>query len=182
MNVFNKIKNAFNRTKSYVTSYNSFLFSENSYKPTNKDYLDSYSNCHLVFTCAKKIGEATANVKRKLYQIKGSYGKEVIVEAKDHEVLDLLNKPNKFMTGFELFKGISIDLDLLGNSYILKIKSERGKVVELWPLRPDWVEIVSDEKELIKGYKYRVPGGEAQEYPFDEIIHIKEINPHSSFY
>lgn len=182
MNILNKAKDLLSRTKSYVTSYNSFLFSENSYQPTNKDYLDSYNNCHLVFTCAKKIGEATANVKRRMYRIKGSYGKEVIVEVKDHEVLDLLDKPNKFMTGFELFKGLSIDLDLSGNSYLLKVKNTRGKVVELWPLRPDWVKILPDPKELIKGYEYRVPGNDVQTYPFDEVIHIKEANPQSSFY
>ena len=123
-----------------------------------------------------------ANVKRKLYQIKGSYGKEVIKELKDHPVLDLLARPNKFMTGFELFKGISIDLDLLGNSYILKAKSKGGKTLELWPLRPDWVKILPNDEEVIGGYEYRVPGGTAQEYKFDEVIHIKEANPKSAFY
>ena len=182
-NIFKKAKDYLKGiNKTFVTSYNSFLFSENSHQPTDRDYLDSYNNCHLVFTCAKKIGEAIANVNRTLYQIKGSYGKEIIKEVNDHEVLDLLDKPNKFMTGFELFKGISIDLDLLGNSYILKVKNERGTTVELWQLRPDWVKILPDEKEMIKGYEYSVPGGKKQTYKFDEVIHIKETNPQSSFY
>ncbi len=171
-----------NRIKTYVTGFNSVLFSENAYQPTNRDYLDSYENCHLVFTCAKKIGEAIGNVKRTFYQIKGSYGKEVIDELNDHAILDLLDQPNKFMTGFEMFKGISIDLDLMGNSYIYKAKSDEGKTIELWPLRPDWVKILPDEKEIIKGYEYRVPGAKVQTYPFDDVIHIKELNPKSSFY
>lgn len=182
MDIFKKISGFVGRQKTYITNYTSFLSSENKYQPTDVDYLDSYSNCHLVFTCAKKIGEATANVKRRMYKIKGNYGKEIVVEVKDHPVLDLLDKPNKFMTGFEMMKGISIDLDLSGNSYILKVQSERGKVVELWPLRPDWVKIISDEKEVIKGYEYRVPGAEAQTYTYDEVLHIKEANPQSSFY
>lgn len=182
-NIFNRTINFFRgRVKTFVTGFNSVLFSENVYQPTSQDYLDSYNSCHLVFTCAKKIGEAVANVKRTLYEIKGSSKKEVIEELNDHPVLDLLDRPNKFMTGFELFKGISIDLDLLGNSYILKSKGEKGVTVELWPLRPDWIKILPDEKELIKGYEYRLPGGKVHTYDFDEIIHIKELNPKSSFY
>ena len=183
MNIFNKaIKFLKGRIKTYVTGFNSVLFSENIYQPTNRDYLDSYESCHLVFTCTKKIGEAIANVKRTFYEIKGSYGKEVIDELRDHEILDLLDKPNKFMTGFEMFKEISIDLDLLGNAYIYKVKDGKGKTLELWLLRSDWVKIIPDEKELIKGYEYRVPGGKMQKYDFDEVIHIKETNPKSSFY
>jgi len=182
MEIIKKITNFTNRTKTYVTNYTSFLSSENAHQPTEKDYMDSYSSCHLIFTCAKKIGEAVANVKRKMYEVRGRYGKEVIVEVRDHPVLDLLSKPNKFMTGFELMKGISIDLDLSGNSYLLKVRSERGKTSELWTLRPDWVKIISDDKEIIKGYEYRVPGAVAQFYNYDEILHIKEWNPKSSFY
>lgn len=182
MSILKTIKDLATNTKTYVTSYNSFLSSGNKLQATSKDYVDAYSNCHLVFTCAKKIGESVANVKKKLYQIKGNYGKEVIVPVKDHPVLDLLDKPNKFVSGFELLKGISIDLDLSGNSYILKIKSTKGNVVELWQLRPDWITIVPDKKEMIKGYEYRVPGNPPQFHAFDEVIHIKEYNPSSSFY
>lgn len=170
------------KTKSYWTSFRSIYFSENSYQPTDKDYMDSYESCHLVYAATKKIGEAVANVKKRLYEIKGSYDKEVITEKKDHEILDLLAKPNKFMTGFELFKGISIDLDLSGNSYILKAKNNEGKTLELWPLRPDWVKIIPSEENIIKGYEYSVPGADVQTYEFDEVIHIKEVNPKSAFY
>jgi len=190
LNIFKRAKDYLgSKTKAFwTTGFRSFFFSENVYQPTNRDYLDSYSSCHLVYAATKKIGEAVANVEKKLYEVKGSYGKEIIEERKDHEILDLLAKPNKFMTGFELFKGISIDLDLMGNSYILKAKAEgkdgrlEGKTLELWPLRPDWVKIIPDEEEIIGGYEYRVPGGEAQTYEFDEVIHIKEMNPKSSFY
>ena len=187
MNIFKRITDWRSKTKSFWIGFRSFFFSENVYRPTNKDYLDSYSSCHLVYASTKKIGEAVANVKRKLYSIKGSYNNEIIKEKKDHEILDLLAKPNKFMTGFELFKGISIDLDLMGNSYILKAKAQKegkpeGKTLELWPLRPDWVKILPDEEEIIGGYEYRVPGGDVQTYGFDEVIHFKEMNPKSAFY
>jgi len=183
LNIFKRTKDYLGLKRAYwVSGFKSFFFSENTYQPTNRDYLDSYENSHLVFTCCKKIGEAVANVKRQLYSIKGSYGNEIIKEEKDHTVLDLLAKPNKFMTGFELFKGISIDLDLLGNSYILKAKNDGGKTLELWPLRPDWVKILPSDEEIIGGYEYRVPGGEVKTYEFDEVIHIKEVNPKSSFY
>lgn len=183
-NIFKKISERLRpKAKTFwTTGFRSFFFNESAFQPTNKDYLDSYDSCHLVFSCTKKIGEAVANVERKLYQIKGSYGKEVIDELNDHEILDLLDKPNKFMTGFELFKGISIDLDLLGNSYILKAKNEDKKTLELWPLRPDWVKIIPSDEDIIGGYEYRVPGGEVQTYGFDEVIHIKEMNPKSAFY
>jgi len=189
LNIFKKVKDYLgSKTKSFwTTGFRSFFFSENAFQPTNKDYLDSYDSCHLVFSCTKKIGEKVASVEKQLYQIKGSLGKEVITEVKDHEILDLLAKPNKFMTGFELFKGISIDLDLMGNSYIYKAKGEKGekekgKTLELWPLRPDWVKIIPDDKKIIGGYEYRVPGGEMKKYEFEEVIHIKEVNPKSAFY
>jgi len=176
-NSFTKIADFFKRKFYWFTIYSPFYYSNQSYKPTNSDYPASYETCHLVYACVKKIGEAVANVQPILYEVKGKYGEEEVNEVTEHEILDLLYKPNKFMTKFDLLKGISIDLDLFGNSYLLKVRDKNGKVVELWPLRPDMVEIVPDEKELIKGYKYN-----DREFSFDDVIHFKEHNPRSSFY
>ena len=90
MNLFNKISNIF-KAKSFVTGFRSF-FQDSAFQPTNKDFLDAYSDCHLVYTCVKKIGEAVAKTELKLFKVKGSAGKEEIDEIMDHPILDLIDK------------------------------------------------------------------------------------------
>jgi HK97 family phage portal protein len=154
---------------------NSLLGGEYSNQPTSADYMDSYESSFLVFACVRKIAEKVANTNFRLYK-----ASKKINEVNDHPILDLLSNPNGRMTGFELLDTIQTGLELTGNAYLLKVRGNSGKVLELWPLRPDWVEIVSQDN-MVVSYKY-TNGGTITKYDPDDIIHIKNTNPKSSIY
>lgn len=99
-----------------------------------------------------------------------------------HDGVTLLNHPNPFMSRARMAKLIGLHLDLAGDAYWHKVRSPAGKVVELWPLRPDRVKIVPDDKEFIAGYIYSV-GDKKFSLPAQDVIHFQESpDPLSDFY
>lgn len=182
MNPFRKVLNLFQK-KAYWTRLGSVLFGENVSQPTSRDYLDSYDSSFLVNICVRKIAEKVASTEFKLYKVSGIAGKEKIVEEENHPLLDLLAQVNPLTTRFEMLDATQTYIELLGNSYWLKVRGERSKKpLELWQLRPDWVTIVEDPEKIIKEYQYRLPNGMTQTFPVEDVIHFKQPNPKSSLY
>lgn len=177
-NPFSKIINFFK--KSYWTRLGSVLFGETPFQPTNRDYLDSYEASFLVNICVRKIAEKVANTKFKLYKITG---KEKIMEVNNHPLLDLLAQVNPFVTKFEMMDNTQTYIELLGNSYWLKVRGKTSKKpLELWQLRPDWVKIIEDPEKIIKEYQYRLPNGTTQTFQPEDVIQFKQPNPKSALY
>ena len=193
-NIFTRIVDAFRiRTKDYWTYLGITPWGESGYQPTNRDYLDSYEKSFLVFACVRKIAEKVADTKFQLYSIKGNSGKPSITLQSTHELLDLLAQVNPFTTKFEMIAMTQMYLDLLGNAYWLKVRSKslgtvvsgqenKGKVLELWMLRPDRVRVIEDPLKVVGGYEYTLPDGSIQTFKTEDVIHFKELNPKSSLY
>lgn len=100
----------------------------------------------------------------------------------DHPLVTLLNDPNPFMTGDELW-GLTVVIDqwLAGNAYVLKGRTDLGNVGELWRLHPARVRVIPDKDEFIAGYEYRV-NNQVFRFPREDIIHIKTLNPDDPYY
>lgn len=97
-------------------------------------------------------------------------------ELDDHQVLDLLNRPNRWMDKEEFFERAYQHLELVGETFMLKIRDNRGVVVELWPLMPDGIEVIPDASQFIRGYIYHING---KRVPIDveDLIHVKRTDP-----
>lgn len=159
------------------------MFGETIQKPTNKDFLDSFEASFLVHACVSKIAKKVANTEFKLYKVGGRAGSEKITEEKTNDLLDLLAQVNPFTTQFTILDLTQTYLELLGNAYWYKVRAEgKKKILELWPLRPDWVTIKQEKRNFIKYYEYRMPNGEVQKFEPEDIIHFKQTNPKSSLY
>lgn len=99
------------------------------------------------------------------------------------DLVELLENPNPWM-GYEEWMELSwIDWILTGDSFTLKFRpDEDGKPLSLYRLAPDLVEVVpASDGNLIKSYKYAVPGEEAVEYRPQDVIHIRRPNPHNPY-
>jgi HK97 family phage portal protein len=110
-----------------------------------------YKKNELIFACIDKKADSTAMPHLRVY------GKNDGLEIPTHPLAQLITKPNPFMTEFDFFSSIMILLDLAGVSYWEKIRSGSGRVVELWPLRPDWLAPVRNGESFISGYQYKIP-------------------------
>ena len=155
----------------------SFMTGADLPAPNAKDYLNSFRASALVHSCTKKIGEKMSTIEFELYQLRGQTAREV----EQHEILDLLTKPNPMMTGSQLQEITSIYLSLLGNCYWYKARNGQGKVIELWLMRPDLTTIIPGKDGNVAQYKF-VAGSKQTIMPVEDVIHFKEPDPLSDYY
>lgn len=96
-----------------------------------------------------------------------------------HPLLDLLNAPNPDMSGVMYREAVMGYLLLAGNSYQYAIRGRSAPPDELWPLRPDYVEIIPSRTRGIVGYQYKpadIP------YSPQDVNHVKYWCPDDALY
>ena len=100
-----------------------------------------------------------------------------------HPVLDVLSKANPYLNGFDLTVLRILYGELTGNGYLHPVIDEASGVPgELWPLAPQFVEVIPDEDQFVRGYLYGVDANRKQVFDPDEVIHFKRPNPGNLFY
>lgn len=142
-----------------------------------EDYLTAYNGW--VFAAVNAIAQKVASIDLKLYK-RITKNKQIELElVTEHESLSLLYNVNDFYTFYDLVESTQVYLELVGEAYWVILKDSSGKYQEMWPLRPDWVKIVPDKNEYIKGYYYSPGGDESSKVFFekDDIIPFKYFNP-----
>jgi HK97 family phage portal protein len=78
-----------------------------------------------------------------------------------HAALALLLKPNQFWSRFKLFEISQMWFDLTGKCHWV-IGSTGGIPTSVWPVRPDRMIPVPDDKVYLKGWLYMSPDGREQ--------------------
>lgn len=69
------------------------------------------------------------------------------VGTKDKVSVDLLENPHPELTRFELWRLVYVHRLLWGNAYLQKVTNGAGQVVQLWPIRPDRVQVDRERPE-----------------------------------
>jgi len=97
----------------------------------------------------------------------------------NHPILALLNKPNAMQSWEKFLTQMIGSHDIAGEGDVLKIGI--GQSVELWPLRPDWLEITTFSMGLPVSCSY-TPSDTYEEstvkqYQFSELMIWAEYNP-----
>lgn len=97
----------------------------------------------------------------------------------NHPILALLNKPNPMQSWEKFLTQMIGSHDIAGEGDVLKIGI--GQSVELWPLRPDWLEITMFSMGLPVSCSY-TPSDTYEEstvkqYQFSELMIWAEYNP-----
>lgn len=140
--------------------------------------MGAYSKSLYVYACVSKIAQKVASIDWELYKIKNTAGDKEQVFV--HEALDLLYRPNPFQTKGEFFERYMINKKLTGQAFILKVRDGRGKVAELWNLRPDYMRILLDPEQIIKGYEFTA-GSKTTVFAPEDIIYDSYPDPLSDF-
>lgn len=102
------------------------------------------------------------------------------VEVFRHPALDLMRRPNKFMSGYRLKETVQQHLDLTGEGYIVAAKVGRLPI-ELWPVMPTRIEPVPSSTKFLAGWIYTGPNGEQIPLECDEVIQIKMPHPRDPY-
>lgn len=138
---------------------------------------ECYSKNELVYACVEELCTSASEPRLAAYR-KGQPEPEKIDE---HPVLDLFDHPNPFLSRYGLISGVVLHRSLSGNAYLEKVRSRAGRVVELWPLRPDRVKVIPHPARYISGYEYRI-GDYTTVLDARDVIHIRSNHPLDDYY
>ena len=144
----------------------SFLFGRTtSGKPVNER---TAMQTTAVYACVRILAEAVASLPLHVYEYQDDGGKKLV---HDHPLYYLLHdEPNPEMTSFVFRETLMSHLLIWGNAYAQIIRDGAGRVLELYPLLPDKMEVQRDDK----GNIYYVYSRNSDENPtFKEYGNIK---------
>ncbi|MFZ4264498.1 phage portal protein [Streptomyces arboris] len=101
------------------------------------------------------------------------------VGTKDKVSVDLLENPHPELTRFELWRLVYVHRLLWGNAYLQKVTNGAGAVVQLWPVRPDRVQVdrerPSEENPSGKVFWIQAEDGARVRRTPKEILHLPAL-------
>lgn len=113
-------------------------------------------------------------------------GKHIRADAKglkvnpDANIRFLLSEPNPYMTGQQFQEKVATQLCLNNNAFILIVRDENLKPVQLYPIPCVMCETVYIRDELYLKFQYR--NGKSDTFPYEQIIHLRQdFNEHDIF-
>jgi HK97 family phage portal protein len=141
---------------------------------------EGYARNAISFRAVKMVATCAAGLPLVLHD-----GRDKEVE--EHPITDLLSNPSPGYSGSAFLEAVYAYLLLAGNSYIEAVGPERGEPRELWPLRPDRMQVIAGRYGMPEGYRYTVNGlpKDWQSNPLTgegPILHLKEFNPLDDWY
>jgi HK97 family phage portal protein len=105
-----------------------------------------------------------------------------VVEIFDHPFLELMARPNPWRSQFEMMEETIIFQDMTGDAYWNIGFDALGVPNSLNVLAPQYVRIVPDKNNFIKGYLYGRSSTDRQPIPESRIIHYRRPNPKDPYY
>ena len=144
----------------------SFLFGRTtSGKPVNER---AAMQTTAVYACVRILAEAVASLPLHVYEYQDDGGKKLV---HDHPLYYLLHdEPNPEMTSFVFRETLMSHLLIWGNAYAQIIRDGAGRVLGLYPLLPDKMDVQRDDK----GNIYYVYSRNSDENPvFKEYGNIR---------
>lgn len=147
--------------------------------------MSAYGSVGVLFAIVSRLANDVAGVEWKLYRKQKDgrrryayEGMDERTEVTEHAAVKILNKPNPFMTRQELFESIQQHIDLTGEGWFMVSRAKGIDLpLELWPLRPDRMHVVTDAQEYITGYIYKTPDGEKMPLRREDVVQVRMPNP-----
>lgn len=131
---------------------------------------EGYKQVDTLYKCVSYIARNGAAIEPKLYT-----DRTCQKEIEKHPLLDKLRKPNNEQSGVAYREAVLGFKLLAGNSFQYAIRpSKNAPPTELWPLRPDRVEILAAKNRGITGYRYEFI---EELIEASNIAHTKYWNP-----
>lgn len=132
-----------------------------------------------VYRCIRVKVNAAIRMAPKVYSVtrKGGIKRRTELMPEDHKASALIGGINPWDNPATFSEKIWTSLGLAGMFYYY-YDDAKG---ELWHLRPDKVEIVTDSKEFIKAFRYN-NGNQKMTIPAQSVVFGKYYNPNNEWY
>lgn len=132
---------------------------------------EGYLKCELIFACVNARASTTASVSLKVYD------KKTHAELLDHPLRTLLEHPNPFISEYDFWRMVMINLDLAGMAPFQKVRDNAGRVISLWHLRPDGISMRRSPTEYLAGYTYSLQGATPIDLDRRDVLLFIERDP-----
>lgn len=123
------------------------------------------------FAGVRLIAESVGRTPLVLYRRKDNDDRE---RATDKKLYGLLHdEPNPEMSAMVWKEAMQGHLVTRGNCYSEQARDDLGRVAELWPLRPDRIQVLRDTETRKKFFRYRIETlGDVVDLTSDQVFHI----------
>jgi HK97 family phage portal protein len=130
-----------------------------------------------VYAAVNAVAQEVARQRPFLFTNTGQADHEQTPLPHTHPLCRLLDRPNPWLTPWELWYLTVVSLELTGNCFWYVADGGDGVPAELWVVPTPWVRVVPDRTAFVAGYDVAGPNGRAERFAADEIIHLKYPNP-----
>lgn len=132
---------------------------------------EGYKKNELIFACIERASKTSAQIS---LRVRSQKDQEPLP---DHPLQKLIDRPNRFMSQADFWSAVIIYLKLAGRAVFEKERNRMGQIIGLWPLRPDWLEVVPASGTSILRYEYGPPGTQKYSIAPDDILQFKNFSP-----
>lgn len=98
---------------------------------------------------------------------------------KDRATSALLDDPHPELTRFELWRLAYVHRLLWGNAYLQKVRNRAGEIVQLWPIRPNRVQVDREQPSAGnpggKVFWVQTEGGGRRRLTAEQIMHLPAL-------
>jgi HK97 family phage portal protein len=115
---------------------------------------EGYDRIPLIWSCVGLLADTAGAVPLRVYEEDGQGNRTPLPT---HPLAVLMRRPNPQMSGDELIGSIIANASITPFTLIEMVRSEGGRVVQLWPLRSDWAVPIL-RSQAPPDWEYRIPG------------------------
>lgn len=180
------------KTKSVYALDPNFWTADGTGLGTNAAAREPYKWHYWIYACVRSITNNIANLPRVVYRTDDP---DKYIE--DHEILDLFNGPNLFMSGSDLWETMLQYLLLPttstpgGQCFLIGESGKKGVFTnfakgeipwEMYCFSDEVIRAVKSPTGWITGWEFRIAGNKLHVFSHEEIIRIRFINPYQPEY
>ena len=161
----------FKRKKKVVAPVN---YDASIYKSTLNlftDFGDNINASDVVKICIDRIATHSAKLKPRYVKTEDN---ETVQEKKGNLAYLLKFQPNPLMTPYDFIYRVVTLLYLNNNAFIYPVYDENYDLKELWPIRPNSVEMLKDEGGGVF-LRFYFSNGKKYLLPYESIIHLRRF-------
>lgn len=131
-----------------------------------------------VYAAVSAISHEVARQRPMLYRSTGPAEADQLPLPHTHPLVRLLERPNPWLTPWELWYLTMAYLELTGNCFwYVAADGPDAAPRELWVIPTPWVRVIPDPREFVAGYEVVVTGLPIERFRPDEIVHLRYPNP-----
>ena len=161
----------FKRKKKVVAPVN---YDASIYKSTLNlftDFGDNINASDVVKICIDRIATHSAKLKPRYVKTEDN---ETVQEKKGNLAYLLKFQPNPLMTPYDFIYRVVTLLYLNNNAFIYPVYDENYDLKELWPIRPNSVEMLKDDGGGVF-LRFYFSNGKKYLLPYESIIHLRRF-------